>query len=162
MTTFSPLPTQGGAALTGRTHRTESYAFQVDDKPYTLQFWPITYLEGYQEHQLAKLAASAAYEVSFRLEAYELPDGTILGGYDTMHTGAAFRVLGGVANGILDWAQQRQPEYLYWYAQGTRRQRLYERMVRYFDRQGSGWRRLAADPFTRSTNPPEAFWLHRP
>ena len=42
-----------------------------------------------------------------------------------MGTGNAFQVLGGVANGILDWAEKKKPDYLYWCALGAQRQRLY-------------------------------------
>ena len=97
MTTFPPLPEQNGGTARNRRLRSEHYAFQVDGNHYTLRFWPMTYLEDYDEHQLAALEATAAYEVSFRLEDYTLPDGTILAGYDVMGTGNAFHVLGGVA-----------------------------------------------------------------
>ena len=92
----------------------------------------MTYLDGYDDEDFARLAATDAWEVTFKLEDFVQPDGTVAGSYGTMNTGHAFQVLGGVANGILDWAEKNQPEYLYWYAQSTRRQRLSDRMTRYF------------------------------
>lgn len=159
MSTFLPPPAQTAGTSTGRSRRTESYAFQVNSKHYTLQFWPMTYLGDYEGRQLAALAATAAYEVSFRLEAHTLPDGSVVAGYDVLGTGDAFLVLGGVANGILDWTKERQPTFLYWQAHSPRRQRLYEHMIRAFAARGSSWRRLSVDPFTGVACRPEAFWL---
>ena len=161
MTTFPPLPEQNAGTSTRWGRCTESYAFQVNGKNYSLQFWPMIYLEDYDEHQLAATEATAAYEVSFRLEDHALPDGSVIAGYDVMGTGDAFRVLGGVANGIVDWVKERRPTLLYWQAHSPRRQRLYERMIRQFAAQGSGWHRLAVDPFNGLACRPEAFWLGR-
>ena len=103
----------------------------------------------------------AVYEVSFRLEDDFPPDGAALAGYGVTGTGNAFQILGGVANGILEWAEKNRPAYLYWYAQGTRRQRVYDRMIRHFAARGGRWRRLQADPFTGSLCTAEVFWLRR-
>ena len=161
MTTFAPPPKANEHAPSPQTARPEWYPFQVGGKHYMLQFWPVTRLEGYSDRQLAALRTSAVYEVSFRLETHVLPDGTVLAGYEVTGTGDAFQVLGGVANGIVDWAKARRPAYLYWRAQDARRQRLYARMIRYFAARGSGWRRLQANPFTGLLCGPEVFWLRR-
>ena len=139
--------------------RSQRYPFWVEKKEYHIQFSPISYLDGYDEDDLARLAATDAWEVTFMLEDYVLPDGTVIAGYGAMGTGDAFQTLGGVANGILDWAGKHQPEYLYWYAQGSRRQSLYERMISYFAERGSPWYRREVDPITGMLCAPEAFWL---
>ena len=141
--------------------RSQRYPFQVQDKQYRLQFVPMTYLDGYDDEDLARLAATDAWEITFMLEDFVMPDGTVVGGYGAMKTGDAFQVLGGVANGILDWAGKHQPEYLYWYAQGSRRQSLYERMISYVAARGSPWYRLEVDPITGMLCAPEVFWLGR-
>ena len=138
MTTFPLLPGPQLGAATPQGLRAERYAFEVGGKYYPLQFFPLIYLEGYDDRQLAALSASVSCEVSFRLEAHTLPDGTILSGYDTFGTGNPFRVLGGVANEIVAWLEERQPTFLYWQAEGTRRQRLYDRMIRCFAARASG------------------------
>ena len=121
----------------------------------------MTYLESYDDEHLARLAAANAWEVTFMLEDFVMPDGTVVGGYGIMNTGGAFQVLGGVANGVQEWAKKHRPTYLYWYAQGTRRQRLYDRMIRYFAAHGSGWCRVREDPFTRLPCDSAVFWLSR-
>jgi hypothetical protein len=130
----------------------------VGDKEYHLQFLPMTCLDGYDDEDLARLAAANAWEVTFMLEDFVLPDGTVVGGYGIMKTGSAFRVLGGVANGILAWAEKNRPSYLYWYAE-ARRQQLYARMIPYLAARGSPWRRLEVDPITGMLCAPEAFWM---
>ena len=157
--TFPPEP--DGHAVSAAGLRSERFAFQVAEKHYTLQFWRMTYLEGYDDRQLAALEASAAYEVSFRLEDYTLPDGSVIAGYDTMSVGNPFQVLGIVANAVMEWAQRRQPDFLYWQAHGARRQQVYEKMIRCFAARGSGWHRLPVDPFTRLGWQPDVFWLTR-
>ena len=141
--------------------RSQRYPFRVAGKEYHLQFLPMTYLDGYDEKDLARLAATDAWEVTILLEHFILPDGTCACGYGTSGTGHAFQVLGGVANGILDWAEEHQPRYLYWYAQGSRRQHLYAHMIAYLAVRGSPWHRLEADPITGMICGPEAFWVGR-
>lgn len=159
MTTFPSLPKSVGHSSEREGAHLERYSFQVGQKNFTLQFWPLIYLEDYSERQLAALAATFVAEVSFRLEDYTLPDGTIVAGYGGLNTGNAFQVLGGVANGIVDWARERRPAFLYWRVQDTRRQRLYEHMIRHFAARGSGWHRLPLDPFTGLHCQPDTFWL---
>ena len=159
MTSFPSQAESSGRSSERRSACSERYGFQVGAKHYALQFCPVTYREDYDDRQLAALEANLTYEVSFRLEHGTLPDGTILSGYDTTGTGTPFRVLGGVANGILDWANERRPTFLYWQAAGTQRQRLYERIVRSFAARGSGWHRLSTDPFTGLRCQPDTFWL---
>ena len=137
----------------------ERYAFHAGGKTYTVQFLPVLYLEGYDERELAALAAVSVYEVSYRLEDYQLPDGSTVAGYGSTNTGDAFQVLGAVASGIVDWAKARQPAFLCFYVHSTRAQRLYGRMIRYFADRGSGMTRLPVDPFTGRPCPPGAFWL---
>lgn len=67
MTTFPPPPEPQPGASTPQDLRTERYAFEVGEKHYTLQFFPLTYVEGYDDRQLAALYANVPYEVSFRL-----------------------------------------------------------------------------------------------
>ena len=161
MTTFPLLPRSNNRVPEPQGLRSERYAFQVGGKDYTLQFRPMTRLEGYNDRQLGTLEASAAYAVSFRLEDYKLPDGSVIAGYDTMSVGTPFQVLGIVANAVVDWAKRRQPDFLFWQAHGIQRQRLYERMVCCFAARGSGWHRLILDPFTGLTCQPDAFWLRQ-
>lgn len=129
-------------ALSPRPDRRRSrrYPFRVAGKEYHLQFLPMTYLDDYDEEDLGRLATADAWEVTFMLEDFVLPDSTVTGGYGILGTGQNFQVLGGVANGILDWAEKHRPQYLYWYAQGSRRQHLYERMISYLAARGSPWR----------------------
>ena len=139
--------------------RSQRYPFRVAGKEYHLQFLPMTYLDGYDEEDLARLAAADAWEVTFMLEEFVLPDETVVSGYGIMGTGHNFQVLGGVANGILDWAEKHRSTYLYWYAQGSRRQHLYARVISYLAARGSPWCRLEVDPITGMLCPPEAFWV---
>ena len=141
--------------------RSQRYPFRVGDTECHLQFLPMTHLDGYDDEDLARLAAANAWEVTFMLEHFVLPDGTGVGGYGVMGTGHAFQVLGGVANGILDWVEKNRPTYLYWYAQGSRKQHLHEQMIAYFAAHGSPWQRLEVDPITGMLSAPEAFWLHQ-
>ena len=158
MTTFPSLPEERGRNAKRQGLCSERYAFHVAGKDYTIAFWRMAYLEGSDDRQRAELEATVAFEVSFRLEDYTQPDGTVLRGYETLGTGNPFQILGGVANGIVAWAKESQPDYLYWRAHGTGRQHLYDKMIRCFVARGSGWQRLAADPFTGSPCPPEVFW----
>ena len=137
----------------------ERYTFEVGGKRYGLQFMPMLFVEGYDDAQLARLAQSAVYDVSFALKEFVRNDGTVIEGYGATGTGDAFRVLGGVAQAILAWAQERRPDYLLWHAHGIRRQRLYDRMIRYFAARGDRVRRLEADPFTTLSCSSEIFWL---
>jgi hypothetical protein len=141
--------------------RSQRYPFWVEKKEYHIHFLPMTYLDGYDDEDLARLAATDAWEITFMLEHFVMPDGTVAGGYGTTRTGTAFRVLGGVTNFILGWAQRNRPQYLYWYAQGSRRQRLYDRMIVYPASRGSPWQRLEVDPITGMLCASEAFWLVR-
>jgi hypothetical protein len=138
--------------------RSQRYPFRVEGKDYHIQFLPMTYLDGYDDEDLARLGAADAWEVTFMLEDFVLPDGTVVGGYGTIGTGHPFQILGGVANGILDWAEKNRPTYLYWYAE-ARRQQLYERMISYLAARGSPWRRSEVDPITGMLCAPEAFWM---
>jgi hypothetical protein len=155
----SACPGAGAADAEGERHL-ERYSFQVGGKRFSLQFLPMVFMDDYDEAPLDALMAARVYEVSFRLEEFTLPNGNIVQGYGTLGTGDAFRVLGGVANGILDWARRARPDYLCWHAQEPNRIRLYNRMIRYFQSR-SGLRRLDKDPFTGAPLCPEAFWVGR-
>ena len=141
--------------------RSQRYPFRVEGKDYHLQFLPMSYLDGYDDEELARLAATDVWEITFMLEDYWTASGDVVGGYGDLGTGHPFLVLGAVANGIMDWAEKHRPEYLYWYAQGSRRQHLYERMISCLAARGSPWHRLEVDPITRMLCVPEAFWLAR-
>ena len=60
-----------------------------------------------------------------------------------------FQILGG-SRPTASWSGRRRTDltYLYWYAQGSRRQHLYEHMISYLAARGSPWRRLEVDPIT--------------
>lgn len=139
----------------------EQYTFQIGDKHYSLRFLPMLFFEGYTDTQLERLSRCAVYEVSFALQDFTLADGSMVAGYGTTNTGDSFKVLGGVAHGLIDWARERRPDYLLWSAHSVRRQRLYDRMIHYFAVRGSGWYRLEADPFTQTPSSPGTFWLQR-
>ena len=53
--------------------RSQRYPFQVQDKQYRLQFVPMTYLDGYDDEDLARLAATDAWEITFMLEDFVCP-----------------------------------------------------------------------------------------
>ena len=57
--------------------RSECYNFRVADKEYSIQYLRMTYLEGYDNAQLARLAASRAFEITYRLEDYTLPNESV-------------------------------------------------------------------------------------
>ena len=139
--------------------RSQRYPFRVEGKKYHLQFLPLTYLDGYDEEELARLAATDAWEITFMLEDYQTASGDVVGGYGDMGTGHAFQVLGGVANGVMAWAEKHRPQYLYWYAQGNRRQHLYDHMISHLAARGSPWRRLEVDPITGMLSAAEVFWV---
>jgi hypothetical protein len=131
---------------------------QVGGMQYSIQYLRLVHLEGYTDEQSRLLAASRTYDVSFRLERV---NGIPAPSFGITGTGSQFRVLGGVANGIADWAAENKPDYLHWQAMEDNRQRLYDRMVRLFaEQRGSGYARLPADPFTGKKDP-TTFWLAR-
>ena len=44
----------------------------------------MTYLDGYDDEGLVRLAAANAWEITFMLEDFVRPDGTVVGGYGIM------------------------------------------------------------------------------
>lgn len=137
----------------------ERYTLQVGPSTFSLSFVPVVFFEDYSEEQLQALACSSTWEVTF---ADETPthSGRLAANYGLTGKGNEFRVLGSAAHGILAWAREKQPDYLHWWTLDPRKARLFAGMLRYFEKRGSGWRRLAADPFTRRACRLEVFWLH--
>ncbi len=138
----------------------ERYTLHVAGKTFVVQFLPMVFFEGYTDAQLDRLAEKAVYDVTFFLDS-TLPDGTSAAGFGILGTGNAFKVLGAVAHGILQWTEEHQPDYLCWQALEPSRTKVYDRMIRYFAARGSGLRRLDADPFTGLPCSPGMFWVGR-
>ncbi len=147
--------------MTNNHRLAEKYTLNVAGKTFVVQFLPMVFFEDYTEEQLDALAQKAVYDVTFYLEDFTTADGTLVAGFGIMNTGDAFRVLGAVAHNIIKWAQEKKPDYLCWYALEPNRQKLYHRMVSYFEKRGSGLRRLDADPFTGVPCTPGMFWVGR-
>lgn len=79
-------------------HRSRRYPFRPEGKEYHLHLLRMTYLDGYDDEDLARLTAALACEVTFMLAGFIMRDGTVGGGYGIMRTGHNFRVLGRCTN----------------------------------------------------------------
>ena len=138
----------------------EHYGLRIGAKKFVVRFAPVMFFEHYTEAQLHALTSRSVWEISFSEESVTR-DGRLVADYGLTGKGDAFRVLGSVAHGILGWAKEKRPDYLFWWSLEPKRQRLYHSMILYFAARGSGWRRLTVDPFTGLRCQPEAFWLRR-
>ena len=136
----------------------EHYSLHIATRTFIVRFAPVMFFEEYNEVQLHALVSSSVWEVSFAEETIAA-DGRRFADYGLTGRGGEFRVLGSVAHGILGWAEEKRPDYLFWLAQGTRRQRVYAQMLRYFGERGSPWYRRVFDPFTGQPCPREVFWV---
>ena len=138
----------------------ERYTLQVSPSTFSLSFVPVLFFEEYNEEQLQMLVSSSTWEVTFADETLT-PDGRLVADYGLTSKGDAFRVLGSVAHAILGWAQDKQPDYLFWWTLTPRRQSLYHRVVGHFAARGSPWHRLNHDPFTGLPCRRDVFWMAR-
>ena len=138
----------------------EHYGLRVGARTFIVRFAPVMFFEHYDEAQLHALTSRAVWEVSFAEETMTA-DGRLMADYGRTGKGDAFRIVGSVAWGIIGWAQEKRPDYLFWWTSDHGRQSLYNRMILHFAARGSGWRRLTVDPFTGLRCQPEAFWLRR-
>ncbi len=140
----------------------ERYQFEIGEKTFVVQFLPLLYQDDYTDEQLDRLSEKAVFDVTFYLEDGVVGDvGERVAGFGIMGTGDAFKVLGSVAHGIMKWVDENKPDYLCWTALEPNRQKLYHSMVSYFEKKGSGWKRLACDPFTGVPCTPGMFWVGR-
>ena len=136
----------------------ERYTFQVGPSTFSLNFVPVLFFEDYSEEQLQALARSSTWDVTFADET-PTPSGRPAANYGLTGKGNEFRALGSAAHGILAWAREKQPDYLYWWTLDYRKAAAFTKIIRYFAARGSGWRRLAINPFTKLRCDPRVFWV---
>ncbi len=83
----------------------------------------MVHLDGCDDEDLARLAATDAWEITFMPEGFVMPDGTMVARLRCAGHWQRFPGFAVVGNGILDWAHR--PQYLYGYAQDSCRDRRF-------------------------------------